>query len=462
MEFEGARKYGLKKWGNVNDANVLGGCAAKDMTVNFTRAGSVGAALNEIIMFFNANVQGLDKAARALGILEAAPWARSQSRTKTMSRSLLKGIGFITIMSVANYYRNRDEEWWQELPAYEKWNYIHLDLGFHIMRFPLPFDAGPLFGALPVAAIEEQRNPGAFKEALGQAVDNLSPIDFGGDNLAEHLHSLSRNFTMIAPLADIAANRDWKGAYIVNPNIEKYKKKEDQYGPRTSELAKILGGATPYKTSPAQIDHLLNGYSGGLYNNAAGLMDTIMDPSKLSGDDPSTWTLLGKLFLRHGSSKITTEIYDRQAELRQKKGSKKASVSEIGELATLNKLTRELTGKWESRREAFTNLKAGEAKPIAEKLLDEIHAQIREHNKRDDFFHEGAMSLLYAATSPSASQEDKDIARRLLENTDKSILEAALRDAAKAHGSKSFQVRTSSGKLSDWGIRRARMTNLGL
>jgi hypothetical protein len=56
-EFRRAKKAGLD---DVAAAN-----AAKDVTLNFSRAGFKGKLVNQLVAFFNAGMQDIDKVARA-------------------------------------------------------------------------------------------------------------------------------------------------------------------------------------------------------------------------------------------------------------------------------------------------------------------------------------------------------------------------------------------------------------
>lgn len=433
MEFRGAYTYGMNKWGSAKSASILARCAAKDSTVNFSRAGSTGRAVNEVVLFYNAAVQSVDKFARMLGVLEAAPWARSDSRSKTALRSFARGALFLTAATVMNYLRNRDDEWWKELPAYEKWGYIHIkgpSDAKAIARIPLPFEAGAVFGALPVAVIEGSRTPGALAEALSTMLKANSPIELGS------WAAVLRNVSGLAPVADIIANEDWKGSDIVPVNIERSRMRADQYTTGTSELAKMIGAAVPFGYSPAKIDHLLSGYTGGLYKRAAAAVAMATDSSAIgAGGDMSTLPILGTLFLRPGTSRVTGEFYDRLDELRRRKGSKAASLAEIGELSSAERTNRDLQDKWADRRKAIgSGRPAADVKAEADALMLDVQKVIREHQRQpqEALRLAGIGSAVYAATSPGAEPQDKAEALRLLAGVSMQDVRKGLAEAVKA------------------------------
>jgi N12 class adenine-specific DNA methylase len=456
MEFRGAYKYAMDKWGDARDAAVLGGCASKDSTVNFSRAGTAGRQINEIILFWNAAVQSVDKALRAMGVFEAAPWAKSDSKSKTALRTVTRAAMFITAAAIANYIRNRDDDWWKDLPPYEKWGYLHTKLAPGlIMRIPLPFEFGALFGALTVALIEESRNPGAFKEALWIAGATLSPVEL------ETFHKLLRNVSGLAPIADVVANKDWKGDTIVPKYIEDNRVDGDHYTYGTSEFAKMVGKHIDY--SPAKIDHLLNGFTAGLYKRLAIGIEQAADPSAIgAGGDLSNFPVAGTLFLRPGTSRVTNEFYDRIVELKKKKGSRVASLAEIGELAAAEKLSKDLQEKFSARREIIQSKRtAEEIKIETDALMMEIQGDIKAHQKKseEDQIMAGVQSVVYAATDPKAADADRAQAEKLLADVDDETLRKALRAEHVRRGGK-LPLRTNSGRPTALGKRLARLNSL--
>jgi len=433
MEYRGAHRYGMEKWGNEADAAVLAGCSAKDVTTNFTRAGSTGRAANEVVLFFNASVQSIEKFSRALGLREAMPWAKHKSRGATALRTLARAAAFVTLAALINYFRNRDEEWWKELPAHEKWGYIHVKMpGGTVIRIPLPFEHGSIFGALPAALLEDARTPGAFNEALSQSAKANAPVDLTS------LHGVASNVAMLSPMADILANEDWTGRPIVPAPVEQNREPAEQYGPGTTWLSKKMGQVVGY--SPARIEHVLNQYTGGLYRRMASAVETATDPSAVTAGKPSNLPVLGTLFLRPGTSRVVGGFYDRLGELQQKKGSGKATLEEIGDLAASQRLSRNLTQLWADRREAIASGKsAGEVDTETGKLLEDIQAKIREHNAAPaaDRREAGIAAVAYAATDPKdASADDIATAKRLLADVPDGEIRKALMKEAHRRGMK--------------------------
>jgi hypothetical protein len=449
MEFEGALKYGRAQEGwTEEDALLLASAAAKDVTVNFTRHGSVGAKLNEIILFYNAGVQGVNKLGRSLGAFGAMPWQKNQTRGENLLKTAKRG-SVLTVAAILAFALNKNEKWWEELPEYEKWNYLHIGLdGKLIARIPLPFEAGALFGSLPVALLEGSES---LKEALLQAFKNASPVSVEGETMREVFHSLMRNIAGIAPIADVSVNRDWKGDYIVSPTTAAYKELQDQYTPYTTEIAKMIGQHFPVAgwLSPSQIDHLLNGYTGGLYRRLAVALQPDTYTNIASGGDLSTIPVLGTLFLRPGTNRLIDDFYGGLKVLRQRKGSGRATLEEIGKLSAGGSLERRLEDDWSARRAAKSKKEQG-------RILDSALDKIRKYNNRKDFEQVGSYSVILSATNPDSSENDIALARKLLVDYDLSKL---LHAAAKKRGWNT-KPRTSTFKMTPYGERLQRLQSL--
>ncbi len=429
-EFKAAWRTGVQQYGDAKDAAILATVAGKDVSVNFSRAGEYGRIANEMFLFFNAGLQGMDKLGRTF-------WNHP---ARTVTRAGM----WITAMAMANYFRNRDEEWWKELPPHEKWNHVHVKIPGTdvVLRLPLPFEFGALFGALPAAMIEESRSPGAFAEAWGIFTGNSTP-----DLIP----------AMIRPVMEVAANKDWKGKPIVPDQVREHRLPADQYSEHTTELAKIAGRATG--SSPAMIEHLVDGYTGGFYRRLAKTLDAVADPT-VATKFPRDWPVIGTLFLREGTSRVVGDFYERTTALKQKAGSGKATVEEIGELAAAESLSRSLSEEWKKLREISAS--GGSAKDRQEAgkpVLDSVKAGIKAHAEKSDSWRiRGAGKLAMDATNPDADASKRTAAAKLLQESDLSRDEAftALRAEARRRGWKTV-IRNQSGKLTPYGKRVARL-----
>jgi hypothetical protein len=371
-------------------AMVYAGCASKDATVNFSDAGSIGRQVNEVVVFTNANIKSAEKLARALGARQSMPWARHrnvkgtvggeiEARLKTAGRTTARALAWVTIGALMAYLRNRDKEWWKELPPYEKWNYVHLELlGGKIMRIPLPFGIGALFGAAPIALLEESRTPGSFKEAVAVAIENQMPFDFGvtEDDFRHGIAAVVRNVSLFSPAADILINEDWKGSTIVPRYLEGLD--EDlQFKHDTTHPSKWIG--KQLGIAPAQVEHILNGYTGNLYGRTQKAIMTLIGKGDIDIKDKSTLPIIGTLFLKPNTARLTNDFYTRFDELEKLKKGDRINGEEDAELKAMRKVNARLNKLWRERRETLSE-GGVEGKRAAQEVMADIHDIIRTHN----------------------------------------------------------------------------------
>lgn len=226
--FENARKAGK----SISEA----GLAAKESTVDFSRSGTLGQVANQFTAFFNANVQGLSRMARAF---EENPIGTSSGITK-----------WIILPTVALYALNYNQAWYQNLPSYQKDNdwVFSPDGGKHIIMIPKPQEVGVLFGSSIERAFDQFMgiDPKGVKRWLSDALSTLTP------NILP---------TAIEPMVGWWANYNFfSGKPIVNERDQQYTP-DKQYNVYTTEIAKKLGALSGF--SPEKIDYAIQGYLGG-------------------------------------------------------------------------------------------------------------------------------------------------------------------------------------------------------
>ena len=428
-EYEAAYKQAIAEGKSLKSAAVIAAVAAKDVTVNFSRAGEYGRMLNEIVLFFNAGVQSIDKLGRTF-------W-------KHPVRTALRAGSYITFFSMMNYYRNRDEEWWKDLPGYEKWSYTHIAIPGTdtVIRIPLPFEFGALFGALPVAAIEELRTPGTLKKAWDVMANNVGP---------ELMPAV------LSPIRDIWRNEDWAGRSIVPQHIAETRLPEDQFTQYTTEIAKKIGSLAGW--SPAKVEHLINSYSGGLYRRLARSIDNLKDPSYFI-EEPAKLPVLGTLFLRKGLTKTVNEFYERTDLLKQKVGSQKASLEEIGELKGLLSLQHKFRPIWEETRSLQKETTA-ESRAKIKELRREADQMVKEFQGKDKAEHvkRAIGSTVYSLTAKKKAR-NSDVLLKRLENLTFAEMRSALVAEYKHRGYKRT-ASLSRGKLTAFGKRMQRLRRM--
>jgi hypothetical protein len=240
-EFAAVRSSRRKGGAEPRNADVAATLASRDVTVDFARAGSAARAINQIVAFFNANLQGT-------GNLLSDMRHRPKS---VIPRALIT----LSLPSLILYAAQHDDEAYKSLPRWRKslfWNYIDRDANGnvrHIFSFPKPFEYGILFGT-GIEAIAEfwlDHDPDGFKEWARATSANLTPPVLP---------------TGAVPLIENWANKNfYTGRKIVPTSMEKSEASQ-QATHHTGEFARQVGEAVDY--SPAKIENLVRGWFGGL------------------------------------------------------------------------------------------------------------------------------------------------------------------------------------------------------
>lgn len=207
---------------------------AKDL-LDFHRTGRspVLSLLIRTIPFMNARLQGLYKLGRA---------GKSEN-----TKQFALAAGTTMIASLALHWANSEDEWYKNIPDYQKKMYWHINENFKI---PIPFEFGSAFGVLPVALKERwdgDRDNKEFAKFIGMILKDTFALDPTGIQL-------------IKPARDWWMNYD---SFRGQPIIPQYKQDLEpqlQYDKRTSKTTRLL---SEYLPLPAKkMDKLLRDYFG--------------------------------------------------------------------------------------------------------------------------------------------------------------------------------------------------------
>jgi hypothetical protein len=366
-EYDAAIKYWMKKHNMIGDpppdAKVYAFLKAQDQTINYSRHGIAGKWINQMVPFWNANMQDLSKVYRTFKTRGA--------------EATLYAITYLTLPALALWWLNRDKTWYKSLPAYEKANYLHVDIGKgRILRLPVPFLVGHIFQGMPVAIMDSlyTTDPKKVTDMLGQMYQqDIFPLTgrFFFDQ-----------FGAIGPVIDVLQNKDWAGRPIVSKRLEG-KLPSDQYKEYTTKFAKVFAGifnkAVPikYQIAPLQIEYLLNSWSGGLYRRGVKGVELA---TGLSGiDQPVDMPVIGTLFVRdpYAPKMQIQTYYERREELDRMYQSRKISAAERRERTRMHKISKTLTALW--RRLEKEKTIAGR-----KKIYERMSSLITRYSKRKD------------------------------------------------------------------------------
>ncbi|KKM06257.1 hypothetical protein LCGC14_1745800, partial [marine sediment metagenome] len=258
------------------------GLAAREVTLDFAKAGTTAHWANRYIPFFNATIRGWDKMIISF----------KEHPTRTSAKVFMG----ITLPSILLYLVNRDDPRWDEIPQWQKdlfWivfvspppkNYADMTeeekadyFGFWsqiksgIYRIPKPFELGILFGSVPERFLEylDKRDPELLKGTL------LSAVEMGSPGFIPQA---------LLPIIENLANFNFfKGREIV-PRSRQDLPPELQYTRYTTTVSKEVGKLINY--SPAKIDNLINAWTGGLGRYATNILDAILEGTGISPSIP--------------------------------------------------------------------------------------------------------------------------------------------------------------------------------
>lgn len=256
--------------------------AAKRVTVDFSAGGRIAKVLNQAIPFYNASVQGTRSFARTI--------------RDNPTRAVLYGLTTFTLPALLNWWRNKDEEWYRQLPWRERYLYDNVrdDQG-NVWQIPRPPEWGNFFSVLPEAILDSwyRKDPRGVKEALKHMLDTSNPLDY--------------------PVLAKIAKEQWQNRidFFARPIVPRSQidlPPGEQRSPYTTKLGQWLGHAFPNTISPRRFDAAVRGYFGGALPDlqqsleAAGVKAGILGASTAveREEELSDLPVLGRMFRRGG------------------------------------------------------------------------------------------------------------------------------------------------------------------
>lgn len=310
VEFsQGRKEYETKGMPKV-DADILAAMDARDVTIDFRRAGRAGSRINRYWAFFNAQMQEPDKIIRRF---REAPFETS-----------LKVFNALVLPAMANWWRNKDHPYYQALAPHERDRYLWIRIpgksgeeDTDWVRIPKPHFLGATFQTTTERIMDHvyKTRPKAM-EGLGRLLAQEGLILNSPPIIAMILHGME--------------NRKFYGAPIV-PRREENLPVQERYGPRTSSLSIMLSrlGAKNIPLgaegiSPRKLDYMIGSF-GGIFGDAALwlgdrlLRHTIMDrparPARKYPEYPGVSMLHRSPHAAHG---YTNELYEELNRLTKK------------------------------------------------------------------------------------------------------------------------------------------------
>lgn len=273
---------------------------AAEVTVNFSRAGSWGRSINQVVAFHNPNIQGLAK------------FARSHRRSPVASG--VRGLGTITSLAILNWYMNHKDEDWKNKPAWLKYGFLNWKIGDNWIRIPMPFEWWFAYGALPIAALEaiDKKKPGELEKLAKQATSQLSPPVIP---------------SAASPLIEVLANKSFYSGKPIEPKSMQRLPVQERAMPYTAQTSKKVAqilSAGGVSVSPVQVEHVLRAETGGLYTDLIRASErTVGLSAEAPVREPADLPVVGRIFARDGESAVIDEMYDQMEHLMQKQATAK-------------------------------------------------------------------------------------------------------------------------------------------
>ena len=226
---------------------------SRDVSIDFAKYGAYTKALNQIIPFWNATVQGGDKLVRTLASKDPEVIQRFMTRVS---------VGIIMPSLLLQVANDDDKDIAEIDEATKDTNFIFRDpISNEIVQIPVPFETGVLFHGLArrFYNFAVEKDPNAFDGFFGSIIQVATPGFIPA---------------AVEPFLEVWANKDFfRNRHIVHPSKTGLIS-EEQYGVFTSQTARLIGKAMTYLpgidayesslTSPDIIEHFITSWGAGL------------------------------------------------------------------------------------------------------------------------------------------------------------------------------------------------------
>jgi predicted RNA methylase len=296
----GEFRRGVLHEGRTPEGKARAALGARDVTMDFARAGSVGRQVNQFAAFFNARVQGYSRMVDLAK--EDAHRARTEKDPNPFHYASGRAAIYLALFSALVWKLNQDDRDYEEIPDWEKATYWHIPIPGGWIRVPKPFEWGTIFGSTTEAALNY------LKTKDPQKLRNLFP-DGPGPTL--RAAALSIMPVAIMPWVEIWSNYDmFRDRNIVSP-YDTDLPPELQYSRWTSTTAKTIGNVMG--VSPSKIDHIAYGYFAGLGRaamEAPSVLTRLSGQSSAPAGGASDLPVVGTFFRPRALSAQATSLQD--------------------------------------------------------------------------------------------------------------------------------------------------------
>ena len=286
--------------------------------MNFSKRGISPSlfALSTMVPFMNAQIQGLNVIYQAF--TGQMPFNEKLKVKQKLYQRAAMMVGFTMLYASLM----QDDESYQNANDDEKYNnwFMPNPFGDEYIKVPIPFEIGFLFKAVPEALVNTAFGDEKARDtlsALGKMAYNSMPI------------SMPQG---IKPALETSINYSFfTGRPIESERLQQYEPGE-RYTERTSEIAKLVGGAL--NISPVKIEYLIRGYTGSLPLAIGSLANPVLRSGD-TGEQPDTrglvsseTPLIGSFFQPKDAGGLINKAYKDMEEVIQAKETYKKMISE--------------------------------------------------------------------------------------------------------------------------------------
>lgn len=309
-QYESYRKQG---------ASVMQATLQAAESMNFSRRGLSPSVYwaNQLIPFFNAQIQSLDVLYRSF------KGEMPLQQKLDIRRKLFERGAIVAGLSMWYALQMQDDEAYKNATPQAKYSnwFVRIPGVAEPFKIPIPFEIGYLFKALPEAVVNMTLNDSGARDAaktLGLIAQQIVP---GGSSLMVP--------AAVKPLAEMFFNKSFSSM----GNIESQKETDDEafmrYRDNTTDLAKQIGNI--FNVSPLKIEHLVNGYTGSIGVALMGMASIATSAVKPIGPEGaerklSQTPVIGTLFQANDASGIIDAAYELMKEVREANHTYKALI----------------------------------------------------------------------------------------------------------------------------------------
>ena len=270
--------------------------ASRDSTIDFARAGTSMRTMNKYVAFSNAAVQGFDRTLRTFNPRKLRYFGGTKESEQELFGAIVRLAISGVLPAIACFALNHDEDWWRNLPAWQKENNWIIGDG---VKIPKGMDIG-----LRLAST-------LTEEFLNWAANNR-PADLS--RILPRKNDVVSKFvpTVLLPIFETSINyslfMDKPIVPVREQNLPDYMQRDSF----SSGFAKYIGEATGF--SPRKIDHLISGYLGFLGKFALQGYDMTLGDKQFNLAAENLPMVRRLTFEPYRNPQIVQDYYDKSAE----------------------------------------------------------------------------------------------------------------------------------------------------